>query len=300
MAAPKPKLVSATPKVLKNLDELKALIDSGAPDQRLHTFFDPRLSKELIINQPAEYQRRPDRGYVALYRRAMAAKPSRWRHNQVDNVMVFDTQYQMMSGQHRCLAAVEANAIFGAWVIGRQQGSEVKYLDQVRARTVGQTIELLGHPNAAHLAGVAKMFLFWTIDESPLAPGRISPDEAQEILAAYPEINEWYLEAKRIKKNEPVSTPSVGWLTYLIGRMVIEDQDHGERFAQELEEGSSEGMAGVLLQHWRKRKGRNSLADKIWYHNTAARAWEASLSGVARPKLISPKDRLLDWAARKV
>jgi hypothetical protein len=200
MATAKSRLLKM-PRVLEALDDLRALVASSGDDRRLHGFFSPRLAKELLINQPTEYQRRPDRGYVALYRRAMAAEPSKWRHKQVDNVMIFDTSCQMMSGQHRCLASVEANAVFGAYIIGNQQGSEVKYLDQVRARTVGQTIEMFGHHNASKIASVAKMFLFWTIDESPLVSGRISPDEANEVLQAYPEIQDWFLQARRIKAN---------------------------------------------------------------------------------------------------
>ena len=277
MAATKPKLVSTMPKVLETVEELKALISATPSDKKLHAFFSARLSKELLINQPAEYQRRQDRGYIALYRRAMAATPSRWRHYQPDNVMMFDTKCQMMSGQHRCLAAVEANAVFGAWIIGNLPGIEVKYLDQVRARTVGQTIEMFGHHNASSIASVAKMFLFWTIGESPLVPGRISPDEANEILQAYPEIQDWYLQARRVKDNHRNSTPSVPWLTYILGRMAIEDAERGQQFADAMES-IQDGrdytkMVRVLHAHWNSRTARNSLAMKVWYHNTAARAW---------------------------
>lgn len=305
------KTVPTTPSVLETLDDLKALI--GASRERVHGFFSPRLAKELLLNQPAEYQRRADRGYVALYRRAMAAKPSKWRHHQVDNLMVFDEKCQMMSGQHRCLASIEANAVFGAWVIGNEPGAEVKYLDQVRARTIGQTIEMFGHYNAANIANVAKMFAFWTFDESPLAPGRISPDEANEVLSAYPEIHEWFLQARRIKQNHlnsadefgprPLKTPSVPWLTYILGRMFIANAELAQEFADSLES-IQDGrermrMVRVLLATWNSRRATNSIAMKIWYHNTAARAWESFVTGELREKLISPKDRLLDWASPK-
>lgn len=302
MATAKPKLVK-NPSVLETLHDLKALIASAGDDRRVHGFFSPRLAKELIINQPAEYQRRIDRGYVAQYRRAMAAKPSKWRHHQPDNVMMFDTNTQMMLGHHRCVASVEANAVFGAWVIGNLPGSESKYLDQVRSRTIGQTIDMFGHHNASNIASVAKMFLFWTINESPLVPGRISPDEANEVLQTYPEIQDWYLQARRIKSNHVNSTPSVPWLTYILGQMFIADKDLAQEFTDAMEylhDGRTRTeMTRVLHSTWNSRPARNSLAMKVWYHNTAARAWESFVTGETRQKLISPKDRLLDWAAPK-
>lgn len=286
--------VPTPPDVLDTIDALKAAI-AGAGDTRLHVFLSPQLAKELLLNQPPEYQRRADRNTVDLYRRHMVANPSKWRHQQADNQLVFDADCGMMEGQHRCLAAVAAKAVFGAWVIGNQPKGDVKYLGQTRARALSHTMAMYGVHNATKIASVAKMFMFWTLNESPLASGRISPDEADEILGAYPEIQEWYLTALRIKRSM-VTTPSGPWLTYILGQMFIADETKAQAFAEALENHGGEGMPGLVIRTWGSRRPSNSIAAKVWYHNTAARAWEAFVSGKDLTKFVGlPKDRLLGW-----
>jgi hypothetical protein len=77
----------------------------------------------------------------------------------------------------------------------------------------------------------------------------------------------------------------------------------GQRFADAMENVQDDRtyakMVQVLHTVWNSRPARNSVAMKIWYHNTAARAWEAFLAGEPRERLPSPKDRLLDWESPK-
>lgn len=281
------------PDVINTFDGLKKAI-ANAGETRLHAFISPRLAKELLVNQPAAYQRRLDRYTVGLYQRQMASEPSKWRSYLADNQMTFDTDCSMMEGQHRCVASVAANKAFGAWIIGNQPKEDLKYLGQTRARSLSSTLEMYGVHNATNIASIAKLFKFWALNESPLARGRISPDEADEILGLFPDIYEWFLAANRIKKQNK-TTPSVPWLAYILGQMQIANEVQAERFIRRLEDHSSEGMCGVLLRTWNSRMASNAVSSKVWYHNTAARAWESWIKDEYKERLMAPKDRLLSW-----
>lgn len=119
---------------------------------------------------------------VDRYKRDMAA--GLWHFTNAG--IAFDTNGQMIDGQHRLIAISELPEGHGiAMNVTRGLAPEAKfYIDQGRKRTTGNQLAMAGVKNYNHTASGAKLYLTWTT-------GILFRDNKRQQLISSPQVQEW-------------------------------------------------------------------------------------------------------------
>lgn len=113
----------------------------------------PALAEKYLGHNTKNRSIRKNR--VAQY--AMAMKEGRWV--MTGEPIVFNVKGDVVDGQHRLLAAIEADVSFTSVVVRNVDEDAFTYMDSGLTRTHGDTLRVYGIPDPNHKAAAARLVL---------------------------------------------------------------------------------------------------------------------------------------------
>jgi hypothetical protein len=214
---------------------------------------------------------------VSLYARQM--QDGQWMLN--GEAIQFDTNDDLLNGQHRLHAVVESGCNVDFLVVYGLPPEVRDTMDQHRKRTAADVLGMHGFRDGSHVAAVTRVIRRW--DEGTRGPALMggghlgsTPSELLDVLAKEPAI----VEAVGIARTKDFETlaPSrvVAPLWVLTHRL---DTGCADDFFRHL--GSGEMLEGgnpilALRRYWmRDSRRRVRASDSFTYFNAAVRAWNA-------------------------
>lgn len=256
----------------------------------------PDLAKEFLEHLP-ERQRLLSPATVDMYSADMLDRE--WIFT--GDAIRFDTDGNLIDGQHRCTAVVESGITVPAVVIRGLGSDAILNLDNGRRRTFGDDLRIKGYPNHTALASITARVWHWehgnfAYKGVPMvreaAYSNTNPTRAQlwATLHEHPELVETCTHAQRIMRYTPnIKVTVLGFSWWLLGKA---DIDKREAFFHELVQGSSrnnpEYPVNVLKRVATRRMGPSErLESWVWlaYIIKAWNAWynEQSISYLRMP-----------------
>lgn len=256
----------------------------------------PELAEEFLTHLP-QRQRSLSPATVDMYSADMLE--GEWIFT--GDAIRFDTDGNLIDGQHRCTAVVESGRTVPAVVIRGLNEDAILNLDNGRRRSFGDDLRIKGYPNHTALAALVGRVWHWehgnfAYKGVPMVRNAVyantSPTRAQlwATLAEHPELVEITTHGQRVMRYLPNITISViAFSWWLLGEA---DVDRREKFFHELVQGSSvnspEYPITVLKRVATRRMGPSErLEGWVWlaYVIKAWNAWynEQSISYLRMP-----------------
>lgn len=256
----------------------------------------PEVAKEFLDHLP-ERQRTLSQASVDMYASDMLE--GEWIFT--GDAIRFDTEGNLIDGQHRCTSVVETGQTVPAVVIRGLSGDAILNLDNGRRRSFGDDLRIKGYSNHTALAAITSRVWHWEhgnfgFKGVPMVRNAVyantSPTRSQlwATLNEHPELIEVATHAQRIYRyTGNISVTVTGFAWWLLGQA---DTDRREKFFHELVHGSSQNNPeypiNVLRRVATRRMGPSErLEGWVWlaYYLKAWNAWynEQSISYLRMP-----------------
>ena len=256
----------------------------------------PELAKEFLERLP-ERQRQLSQPSVDMYASDMLE--GEWIFT--GDAIRFDTEGNLIDGQHRCTAVVESGRTVPAVVIRGLASDAILNLDNGRRRSFADDLKIKGYANHTALAAIIGRIWHWQhgnfgykgipmVRHAVYANTNPTRSQLWATLLEHPEVIEVTTHAQRIYRyahNVPISVIGFSW--WLLGEA---DVDNREQFFHELTHGASrnnpEYPINVLKRVATRRFGPSErLEGWVWlaYIIKAWNAWynEQSISYLRMP-----------------
>lgn len=277
------------------------------PGQRIESPLVPGITMEIIELSPEvakgfleflpERQRSLSPASVDMYTADMLE--GEWIFT--GDAIRFDTEGNLIDGQHRCTSVVESGRTVPAVVIRGLGGDAILNLDNGRRRSFADDLKIKGYPNHTNLAAIVGRVWHWEHGNFgykgvPMVQNALyantSPTRSQlwSTLTGHEELVEVATHAQRIARYTPNVPASVnGFAWWLLGKA---DVDKREAFFHELVNGvtqnNPEYPITVLKRVTTRRMGPSERPESwVWlaYYIKAWNAWynEQSISYLRMP-----------------
>jgi hypothetical protein len=142
----------------------------------------PDLAAQWLRNNPSN--RAVSRMLVKEYARAMIE--GRWRTN--GETIKISMHGNLIDGQHRLMACVQANCSFDSYVVMGLDSDTFDTVDIGRKRTAGDIIGIDGCTNATKVAAAVRWLKLFQSGQFKMSNVKMSADEVRLFLAANPTI----------------------------------------------------------------------------------------------------------------
>lgn len=222
----------------------------------------PTLAKAFLDKNVSN--RNPSRRHVVRLARDM--KRGNWAYT--GDPIRFDVKGDLIDGQHRLMACIEADASFETDVIYNVPLGVQSKIDGGRPRTAADILTLSGMHYASNVAAAARMLLGEKHDVNPFKEPWTTSD-IQEFLARHPKLQ----VSARVVRGRPtphgISTSQIVAVHY-VGAFLLGNDDAADSFVRVLHTGVP-AYEGDPVHLYRERLIRDSGAS---VRMTRERKWD--------------------------
>lgn len=245
----------------------------------------PRTAKNWLESQG--YNRALSKDRVTRY--ASAIKRQEWRSN--GESIKFDANGQLMDGQHRLAAIVEANCPVPLLVVRGIDRAAFSTIDNGQKRSLAQVLKMRGELYSTNLAALVNQMFMYAEGRDFRSRTHYMPtfEQAVQFLDANPELRESVQAGTLIAQKVGCSPLAMGVCHFLFTGLDYEDSvDFFEKlkFGESLEQGSPI----LALRNRLTREGRGfrglAMAEQV---ALTIKAWNLYRSGGTA--------RLISWRA---
>lgn len=192
------------------------------------------------------HNRRRSTGTITRYARDM--KSGNWDYTA--DPIRFNGKGQLIDGQHRLLACIEADTPFKTLVVRGLPLDVVERIDQGKVRTAGDHLSLRGLDHSTYLAAAARQLL--NIKRGFLAQrtsgSRATNAEVLDMVDKHPGLSDSIVLNKRVLG----ATPSLLAAIHYIGAEVLKDRETADAFTNVFATGEPT-YRGDPAHLWRER-----------------------------------------------
>ena len=233
---------------------------------------------------------------VDKYTRDMLAEPTRWVYT--GDPIQFDTEGNLLNGQHRLSAVVQSGKSQKFLIIEGLDRVAQDSMDANAVRTTGQQLQLHGIKNGPQTTAVIRLLLKWNTG-SIARKASYSTAEVRDFLDEnLSNINEsmhWYYT---IGGNIPLSRAAVGAFVFQLLELSqnnpeFTSQEDVMDFLGKMESGADLDpghpiltLRNTVLRQRQSKVHRNAVRDTY----SLVRTWNAYASGERYNKLLGPRD----------
>lgn len=223
------------------------------------------------------------KGAVAAYARDMAR--DEWR--LTGEAIKFDTDGNLIDGQHRLLAVIESGVTCDMLVITGLPGDAQHYLDAGARRGVGDQLALVGERNPNLLAAVIRRVVLWD-NGTPFNQTTVTFSEHEAALEAEPTMRMSVDIASKCQRFIPVQGSVFGFVHHLCARIDSEAANHFfvEQVANSMD---PSGPARALFQRFNRASISGQRLNEVEQTGYLMQAWNAWRAGDTRSRLQAPK-----------
>lgn len=270
-------------------DPDQMLIEASIPDADGPVYVTPEIAElwlqRNVNNRPIRAAR------VASLARDMDA--DHWKYT--GEAIKFDTEGNLLDGQHRLAAVVKSGATVKMLVVIGLEASAQNFMDAGARRSAGDALSFRGEVQSLLLASTCRLGL---AVERIKATGRdafkeqVTHAEVIEWLTLHPDIRRYVQHAARVR-NRVDMKPSV--LAYALYRMAERSEEDTVEFLGALVDMRSEGPGDPIytllqrLRNARRTRERLSQLNELYF---IARAWNAYRSAQPLKALKVPPNEL--------
>jgi hypothetical protein len=182
----------------------------------------PRIAEQLLERN--RHNRSVSSSRVRQYAADMRA--GHWAFN--GEAIKVDADGQVLDGQHRLLAVIEADCSVDTLLITGLPPAAQETMDQGRARTLGDVLKLRGEADYFNLAAAVRVVCLYERDGLPYkAPFKEAPTvhECIRALDRNPAIRDSVKLAVQLRRSSLVPTSTVAGLHYLFASVSEADAD---------------------------------------------------------------------------
>lgn len=186
-----------------SIEKIIAIIDS-APGDGIPMFFNTPLWPELATAFLNRNERNRPLTESRVYRYAADASGARWK--RTGETIKFDWNGNILDGQHRLYACIEADCTFPVSIAYNIDPDAFSAVDRGKSRTIADSLALLGHKNATILAAALarlRRYERGVIHSTNSAQAYVNTDEAINALERHPRMEESARIARRTKIRRP-------------------------------------------------------------------------------------------------
>lgn len=229
--------------------------------------------------------RRPIRHKIEQYKRDMASDA--WA--MTGEAIKFGRDGELLDGQNRLMAVVEADAAIVTVVIRGLAATARNHMDTGAARTAGQVLTMLGYRRGNDLAATARIALVLQ-DHEPLVSSRRPHSEIVRFVEDNPELEVVVADQAR---GLPMLQSTAGYVAWVLNGV---DADSAADFLAELRSGANlpDGSpvltARAKLTQLATDPRLNRAVRQEWEIGTVFRAWIAWRNGETLTRIRLGKD----------
>lgn len=176
--------------------------------------------------------RRIRKSQVASLARQM--QENRWQLN--GETIKFDAEGNLLDGQHRLLACMEADVSFETYVVEGLERSVYESIDQQSRRTAEDLLSQEGYSNPKLLASAAGQIFRWDVTEAKTI--RATPKDVLEIVTGNDQLIRTVEVVESIHRSGPRLVPK-RILAYVHYRLSLLDEDEADLFIHDLVSGDN-------------------------------------------------------------
>jgi len=194
----------------------------------------------------------------------------------------FDTNGNLVDGQHRLWAIIEADTpVEVAVVVGLEPDTRLTVDSALAKRSTSDTLRMGGHPQATQLASTINHFWKWQIAEAIRTSRLPSIQQALAVLAEHPGLENSLKDVGAIRKRFRLASGMIAATHYVFATI---DADDANTFFEALKEGTNlaPGDPILVLRNYLETQlvvGASSRANKLTHQALIIKAWNAWRDG---------------------
>lgn len=214
---------------------------------------------------------------IGLYARAML--DGAWKLN--GDTIRFNGNGDMIDGQHRLTACVQAGKPFETYVVRGLPHEAFDTIDQGKKRTTGDVFARAGYKHYSTLASAVRNLWQYQGDQGYAAKyGALRPDIANDIIEKNPAIHAAVEFVRSNIGRKSLMHPGLAsFLVYITSQI---DEEQAKKFWTSIFVG--EGLTKTSAAYWLRERLIGNLSSVAKLHNTAIaalaiKAWNSYRSG---------------------
>lgn len=167
----------------------------------------------------------------------------------------FNGNGDLIDGQHRLTACVQAGKAFDAYVVKGLDHDAFDTIDQGRRRTTGDVFSRSGYPHYVRLAAAVRNL--WRYENGyTTTKGSIRPDEAHAILERHPALHAAVQQAGEMGAKRGMMHPGLSAFLLYITKQI--DEEKADKFWSGVMTG--EGLSKSMASYWLRERLIQNMA----------------------------------------